>query len=133
MRPFTYTQIDEVDKAETAIGPNRVPPPMAATQFLAGGTTILDLMKLDMMHPSTLLDVNGLQRQYGRIEMGMGGLYLGARMRMAQAAEHPGILRAYPVIAQSLRLAASQEIRNMATLGGNVLQRTRCNYFRDTS
>lgn len=127
MRHFTYMRIDEVGKAEAAVGPNRVPPTMAATQFLAGGTTILDLMKLDVMHPSTLLDINGLQRQYRRIETGAGGLYLGALVRMGEAAEHPTILRDYPVIAQSLRLAASQQIRNMATLGGNVLQRTRCN------
>jgi xanthine dehydrogenase YagS FAD-binding subunit len=85
------------------------------------------------MHPSTLLDINGLQSRYGRIEPGMEGLYLGALVRMGHAAEHPTILREYPVIAQSLRLAASQQIRNMATLGGNVLQRTRCNYFRDRS
>lgn len=131
MRPFTYAQIDEVATAAVAVGPDTMPPPMAATQFLAGGTTILDLMKLDVMHPRMLLDINGLERQYGRIEMDAGGLYLGALTRMAQAAEHPAILREYPVIAQSLRLAASQQIRNMATLGGNVLQRTRCNYFRD--
>src|SRR4051812_28037115 len=61
------------------------------------------------------------------------GLYLGALVHMAEAAEHPAILKEYPVIAQSLQQAASQQIRNMATLGGNVLQRTRCNYFRDPS
>jgi len=58
MRPFTYTRIDAVAKAEAVVGPNRVPPTMAATQFLACGTTILDLMKLDVMHPSTLLDIS---------------------------------------------------------------------------
>jgi xanthine dehydrogenase YagS FAD-binding subunit len=133
MRPFTYMRVEEATKAAATVGADRMPPPMATTQFMAGGTTILDLMKLDVMHPATVLDINGLERQYGRIELGARGLHLGALVRMGQAAENPAILRDYPVIAQSLRLAASQQIRNMASLGGNVLQRTRCNYFRDTS
>lgn len=103
------------------------------TQFLAGGTTLLDLMKLDVMRPRHVVDVNDLARDFGRIESGLDGLELGAFARMSEAAEHPDVRRDYPVIAQSLDLAASQQIRNMATLGGNVLQRTRCPYFRDTS
>jgi xanthine dehydrogenase YagS FAD-binding subunit len=102
-------------------------------RFLAGGTTLIDLMKLDVMRPTALIDVNDLERDFGRIESGPDGLHLGAFVRMAQAAGHPDIRRDYPVIAQSLELAASQQIRNMASLGGNVLQRTRCPYFRDTS
>ena len=133
MRPFTYMRVEEAGRAAATVAGDRMPPPMATTQFLAGGTTILDLMKLDVMQPSTLLDINGLERQHGRIEADARGLRLGALVRMGQAAENPAILRDYPVIAQSLRLAASQQIRNMASLGGNVLQRTRCNYFRDTS
>jgi xanthine dehydrogenase YagS FAD-binding subunit len=105
-----------------------------AAQFLAGGTTLIDLMKLDVMRPEHLIDINALESSdFGRIVIGEGGLWMGALVRMASAAEHPQIIREFPAIAQSLRLAASQQLRNMATLGGNVLQRTRCPYFRDVS
>ncbi len=103
-------------------------------QFLAGGTTLLDLMKLEVMQPQTVVDINGLDdTALGRIEATRGGVRLGALVRMADAAENPIIRRDCPMIAQSLKLAASQQIRNMASLGGNVLQRTRCTYFRDVS
>jgi len=109
-------------------------PTASAAQFLAGGTTILDLMKLDVMRPERLVDINPLQDGVlGQIQMAAEGLRLGALARMSEAAEHPVIRRDYPVIAQTLQLAASQQLRNMASLGGNVLQRTRCNYFRDVS
>jgi xanthine dehydrogenase YagS FAD-binding subunit len=102
--------------------------------YLAGGTTLVDLMKLDVMQPGALIDVNALARtQLGHIELGRNGLRLGALVRMAEASDHPEIREHYPVIAQSLQLAASQQIRNMASLGGNVLQRTRCTYFRDVA
>jgi xanthine dehydrogenase YagS FAD-binding subunit len=92
-------------------------------------------MKLDVMRPHRLVDINILEETaLGRIEPSEdGGLRLGALVRMAQAAEHDVILRDYPLIAQSLALAASPQLRNMASLGGNVLQRTRCSYFRDVS
>jgi xanthine dehydrogenase YagS FAD-binding subunit len=73
-----------------------------------------------------------LERRHGQIRFGDDGLHLGALVRMSDAAAHPELRKSYPVIAQSLELAASPQIRNMATLGGNVLQRTRCSYFRDT-
>jgi len=102
--------------------------------YLAGGTTLFDLMKLDVMRPQTVIDINPLGgTAHGRIELGRSGLRLGALARMADAADHPQIREQYPVIAQSLQLAASQQIRNMASLGGNVLQRTRCPYFRDVA
>lgn len=101
--------------------------------FLAGGTTLLDLMKLDVLRPLTVVDVNDLADRYGAIEATAEGLRLGALVRMSAAADHPAVRRDYPVIAQSLQLAASTQLRHMATLGGNVLQRTRCSYFRDTS
>jgi len=104
---------------------------MAATQFLAGGTTILDLMKLDVMQPQRLVDVNRIDADVGRIERPADIFYLGAFATMAAVADHPDVRRDYPVVVQALDLAASAQIRNMATLGGNVLQRTRCNYFRD--
>ena len=127
MRPFTY------QRAEDAASAVRATSRMAATQFLAGGTTLLDLMKLDVMRPEHVVDINGLEQQFGQIEATPRALQLGALVRMSEAAEDPAILRDYPVIAQSLRFAASPQLRNMATLGGNVLQRTRCPYFRVTS
>jgi xanthine dehydrogenase YagS FAD-binding subunit len=93
---------------------------------------LLDLMKLDVMRPETVVDINGLDQRHGEIRIDDKGLHLGALVHMGDAAADAGIRKSFPVIAQSLALAASAQIRNMATLGGNVLQRTRCMYFRDT-
>jgi xanthine dehydrogenase YagS FAD-binding subunit len=102
-------------------------------QYLAGGTNLIDYMKLDVLKPRRVVDINDLERDHGAIEASPQGLRLGALARMSDAADHPAVRRDYPVIAESLRLAASGQIRNMASLGGNVLQRTRCNYYRETS
>jgi len=103
-------------------------------QYLAGGTTIVDLMKLDVMRPEKLVDINALANTpLGQVDVGRDGIRLGALVRMADAAEHSAVRRDYPMIAQSLQLAASQQLRNMAALAGNLLQRTRCPYFRDVS
>lgn len=127
MRPFSYSKAADplaAVKAGTAAG----------TKYLAGGTTLLDLMKLDVERPVALLDITGLDPvRYGRVEATRGGVRIGALARMADVAEDPMLRRDYPVLTQSLWLAASQQLRNMARLGGNVLQRTRCAYFRDTS
>jgi len=104
----------------------------AVTQYLAGGTTLVDLMKLDVLRPRRLVDLNTAQGSR-IIEVADAELRLGAFAKMAAAAKHAGVLAHYPVIAQSLQLAASAQLRNMATLGGNVLQRTRCPYYRDPS
>ncbi|PSC03593.1 FAD-binding molybdopterin dehydrogenase [Alsobacter soli] len=135
MRPFIYTRADDVSAAVQAAAETSgsAPANAAPVQFIAGGTTILDLMKLDTMRPERLVDINGLQSALGSIQATDKGLRLGALVRMSQAAEDPQIQRDYPVIAQSLQLAASAQLRNMASLGGNVLQRTRCQYFRNTS
>src|SRR5437016_352286 len=134
MRPSTYIRVeDHAGALRAAAGPGAEQPALSPAQFLAGGTTIVDLMKLDVMRPSRLIDINALEKEFGAIEPTREGVRLGALVRMSAAAEHPLILRDYPVIAQTLRFAASPQIRNMATLGGNVLQRTRCSYFRDTS
>jgi xanthine dehydrogenase YagS FAD-binding subunit len=135
MRPFAYVRTETPEQALMAASAVDLqkPPPQAEKQFLAGGTNIVDLMKIDVMRPLTLIDINPLQEQLGSIETADHGLRLGSLVRMAQAAEHDVIKREYPVIADSLKLAASQQIRNMASLGGNVLQRTRCPYFRDVS
>jgi len=135
MQPFAFeaaTTAREAIEAATAGGPSeRLKGP---TAFLAGGTTLIDLMKLNVMRPSYVIDINALgASELGRIEASPQGLRLGAMVRMADAADHPEINRSFPAIAQSLKLAASQQVRNMASLGGNVLQRTRCPYFRDVS
>jgi xanthine dehydrogenase YagS FAD-binding subunit len=133
MRPFIFDSAANPHEAiETALARNGGA--NGSTHFLAGGTTLIDLMKLDVMRPERLIDINRLgSSEFGRIAFGEGGLWMGALTRMADAAEHPDIVRHFPAVAQSLQLAASQQIRNMATLGGNVLQRTRCPYFRDVS
>lgn len=134
MRPFLY---ERAENAATAIR-NAAETENRGTQpdvsYLAGGTTLLDLMKLDVMQPQLVVDINPLaDTTHGRIDVSPRGLHLGALVRMADAADHPEIRQQYPVIVQSLQLAASAQIRNMASLGGNVLQRTRCTYFRDIS
>jgi xanthine dehydrogenase YagS FAD-binding subunit len=122
MRPFTY---ETASDAATAV--------MAHGSFLAGGTTLLDLMKLDVLRPDALIDINALSARHGAVTLDQHGLHLGALARMADVAAHPDVRRGYPMVAQSLQQAASGQLRNMASLGGNVLQRTRCNYFRDVS
>jgi len=105
----------------------------AAIQPIAGGTTLLDLMKLDVMRPGVLVDINPLSSAWSTVSLDGGNLKLGALARMSDVAANPDIQRSYPVIADALKLAASPQLRNMATLGGNVLQRSRCTYFRDVS
>ena len=135
MRSFIYERATTPAAAShAAASANLSSASQSRVQYLAGGTTLLDLMKLDVMRPETVVDINALAgTEYGRIDINRNGLRFGALVRMADAAEHPQIQSEYPVIAQSLKLAASQQIRNMASLGGNVLQRTRCTYFRDVS
>ena len=137
MRPIAYARADSAQAAIQAFGAGGASSGKAsvhnASQYLAGGTTLLDLMKLDVMRPSRVTDINPLERTSGQIQFDDQGLRLGAMVRMAAAADHPDVKQNFPVIAQALQLAASAQIRNMASLGGNVLQRTRCNYFRDVS
>jgi xanthine dehydrogenase YagS FAD-binding subunit len=133
MQPFAYQRAAEPRAAVQAgagTGQGQVDAP---TQYLAGGTTLVDLMRLDVLRPTTVVDLNPLRARFNRIEAGPNGLSLGALVTMAAAADHPVVLQDYPMLAQSLQLAASAQLRNMATLGGNVLQRTRCAYFRDVS
>ncbi len=134
MRPFTYAMASD---APAAVRQATVPADAhvrAPIQLMGGGTTLLDLMKLDVMRPDGIVDITGLDTGHsGNIEASPAGLRLGALARMSDAAEDQTVVRDYPVIAQSLGLAASQQLRNMARLGGNALQRTRCNYFRDPS
>src|SRR6266446_897271 len=132
MRPFVFERAGSPAAAVLAAAGQAEGDEEA--QFLAGGTTLIDLMKLDVMRPEMVIDINALERTaLGRIDADASRLRLGALVRMADAADHPVVRRDYPVIAQSLLLAASAQLRNMGSLGGNVLQRTRCTYFRDVS
>lgn len=138
MRPLVYQRADSANSAvdlALALAPSSAAAPTEAPgQFIAGGTTILDLMKLDVMRPQVLVDINPLAGARNQaIEVSANGVRFGALVRMAEAAEHPALRSDYPVIVETLTLAASPQLRNMASLGGNVLQRTRCSYFRDTS
>jgi xanthine dehydrogenase YagS FAD-binding subunit len=131
MRPFSYARPDSLKQAVqlgVATGQGSIDAPV---QYLAGGTTLIDLMKLDVLRPLRLVDLGGLTTGLDAIEVGPTGLHLGALAKMAPVADHPALRRDYPIIAQSLALAASAQLRNMATLGGNVLQKTRCPYYRD--
>lgn len=104
----------------------------APVQFLGGGTQLLDLAKLDVIRPERLVDITRINDPHmGSIEATPQGLRLGALVTMRQAAQHPVVVRDYPVVSESLWKGASQQIRNMGRLGGNMLQRTRCAYFRD--
>jgi xanthine dehydrogenase YagS FAD-binding subunit len=116
MRPFELTAPTTVEAALAAPG-----------TFLAGGTTLVDLMKLNVLTPRHVQDINELPLR--GIDAG-DGLRIGALERMSDIAAHPGV---YPVISRALLLSASQQLRNMASIGGNLLQRTRCTYFRDVA
>ena len=138
MRPFVYERAATSELAsqairagiatDTASRQGRYP-----AEFLAGGTNLLDLMKLDVMQPAKLIDITGLTQAHSAILVSPQALRLGALAKMSAVADHPEIIKNFPVVAQSLTLAASAQLRNMASIGGNVLQRTRCSYFRDTS
>ena len=107
------------------------PPPTGAFRFIAGGTTLVDLMKLGVETPSLLVDINTLPLD--TIEQTSDGcLKIGALVRNSALAQHPTVLRNYAVLSQALLSGASPQLRNMATTGGNLMQRTRCIYFRDT-
>lgn len=136
MRPFSYQRATDPDMAVQALRAAAAannPLTQANAQPLAGGTTLIDLMKLDVMRPAAIVDINPLAQGWSAIDPGADNLRLGALAKMSGVAAHDEIERNYPVIANSLKLAASAQLRNMATLGGNVMQRTRCSYFRDVS
>ena len=135
MRPFAYQRATDAASAAQALAAaaNNTPLTEGTIQPLAGGTTLIDLMKLDVMRPSIVVDINPLSKEWSSVNLDGGNLRLGALARMSDVASIPDIQRSYPLIADALKLAASPQLRNMATLGGNVLQRTRCTYFRDVS
>ena len=101
----------------------------ADAKFIAGGTDLLQLMKDHVERPQRLVDLEGLPLD--TFSMGADGVRIGALVRMSDLADDPTLRRHYPVIAEALLASASPQVRNMATIGGNLLQRTRCGYFRD--
>ncbi|MFN2601440.1 MAG: xanthine dehydrogenase family protein subunit M [Gemmatimonadaceae bacterium] len=108
----------------------------ASAKIIAGGTTLVDLMKLDVERPEHLVDINSLGKDSTLSSVSQlpnGGLRLGALAHMSDVAWDARVRDGYPVVSQSLLLAASGQLRNMATMGGNIMQRTRCWYFRDTA
>lgn len=123
MRPFTYKVPSSIGQATSDFGQN--------SDFVAGGTTLLDLMKLEVMTPSLLVDINRLPMR--GIELASDGLRIGALEKMSDVAQNQEVVANYPVISQALLKSASAQLRNMASMGGNLLQRTRCGYFRDVS
>jgi xanthine dehydrogenase YagS FAD-binding subunit len=125
VRAFAYTApttVAEAIDALVAAGPG--------AKFLAGGTTLYDLMRLEIETPPAVVDVHRLAGFDTIDTTSSSELILGAGARMSDVADHPVIRAGYPALSESLRLAASQQLRNMATIGGNLLQRTRCGYFR---
>lgn len=122
MKPFTYVRPADARAAIAAAG-------AGGASFLAGGTTLVDLMRLEVMTPSAVVDLNPLPMT--AIERSGDGLRIGAMARNSDVATHALVAERYPLLAQALLAGASQQVRNMATVGGNLLQRTRCPYFRD--
>jgi xanthine dehydrogenase YagS FAD-binding subunit len=132
MQTFQYSRPTTVEQAVNAGAKSKTAQQYADVRFVAGGTTLVDLMKLDAERPNQIVDINRLPLE--RIEpTAGGGLVLGALARNSTVAHHPVVQRDYPVLSQALLSGASPQLRNMATTAGNVLQRTRCMYFRDTA
>jgi xanthine dehydrogenase YagS FAD-binding subunit len=125
MQPFNYMRPSTAQEAVKAFANAGV-----GAQFIAGGTGLYDLMKLDIERPRYLIDITTIKK-LDRIETNGNQLRFEALAPMSSVATHPVVAREYPVLAQALTKAASQQLRNMATVGGNLLQRTRCLYFRN--
>jgi xanthine dehydrogenase YagS FAD-binding subunit len=100
-----------------------------AAKYIAGGTNLVDLMKCDVEHPAHVVDINALP--LAKIELVQGGIRIGALARMSDVAVDPIVKQNFPAISQALLLSASPQIRNAASIGGNLMQRTRCPYFRE--
>jgi xanthine dehydrogenase YagS FAD-binding subunit len=125
VNPFRYAQARDLASAMTTV---RADP---RARYVAGGTNVIDLMKEYVERPSVLVDINALPM--AAIEPHADGVRIGALARMSDVADHPAIARGFPVVAQALLASASPQLRNMASIGGNVMQRTRCAYFRDVA
>jgi xanthine dehydrogenase YagS FAD-binding subunit len=122
VRPFTYTRAESVTEAINSGAASEA-------KYLGGGTNLVDLMRETVEHPATLVDVVGLSNTIE--ERGDGSLLIGAATRNTTVAEHGTVRERYPMLALAILSGASGQIRNMATVGGNLMQRTRCTYFYD--
>ncbi len=132
MEMFTYTKPTEVPEAITASAAANTAQQGADIRFLAGGTTLFDLMKLNVERPTQIIDIKRLPLD--KIEkLADGRIKIGALVRNADLAHHPIIVASYPVLSKALLAGASAQLRNMATTAGNLLQRTRCMYFRNVA
>ncbi|SDH43168.1 xanthine dehydrogenase YagS FAD-binding subunit [Paraburkholderia steynii] len=132
MELFQLSRANDMRDAIVAGAASQTAQQGAQVRFLAGGTTLLDLMKLDVEKPARVVDISRLPLD--RVEIADdGGVRIGALVRNADLALHPLIHEPYAVLSQALLAGASAQLRNMATTGGNLLQRTRCVYFRDTA
>src|SRR5579871_113749 len=125
MESFTYVRAEERAAAIKQVSGD------ARARFLAGGTNLVDFMKLNVETPNRLVDINSLPLE--NIEVTDAGVRIGALVRNSDLAYHEAIRQRYPVLSEALLSGATPQIRNMATVGGNLLQRTRCPYFRDTA
>ena len=123
LRPFKYVRMSNTTTAARAVA--------ASAKFLAGGTNTLDLMKEDVERPTELVDLNRLRLK--DIKAARGGVSIGALATNTETANHTLIRSNYPLLSQAIVAGASAQLRNMATNGGNLLQRTRCQYFYDTA
>jgi xanthine dehydrogenase YagS FAD-binding subunit len=132
MEPFQYTRARTVQEAIGIAAQSTTAQQGAPVRFVAGGTTLVDLMKLDVERPTRVIDINHLA--LNKIERtSEGGLRIGALVRNAALAHDPTVVRDYRVLSEALLSGASAQLRNVATTSGNLLQRTRCMYFRNTA
>src|SRR6267154_5665368 len=132
MKTFEFIRPADAATAVATAAQTKTAQQGADVRFVAGGTTLVDLMKLNVETPARVLDINRLPLD--KIEATPeGGLKIGATVRNSDLANHATVLRDYPVLSQALLNGASAQLRNMATTAGNLLQRTRCMYFRDTA
>lgn len=125
MKQFQYIKAPNQKAAISLLSKN------ASAQFIAGGTNLIDLMKRGITFPDTIIDINSLPLK--TIEAYTGGTRIGALALNSQVSENKLIIQKHPLLAQALNAGASAQLRNMATVGGNMLQRTRCPYFYDTA
>ena len=126
MHNFSYARARDLDGALRLVA-------QQGAQFIAGGTNLLDLMKGGVASPDRLIDITQITALAQMHELPTGGVRLGALMRNSDAAQQPSIRERFPLLSQALLSGASPQLRNMATVGGNILQRTRCSYFYDTA
>jgi xanthine dehydrogenase YagS FAD-binding subunit len=132
MKTFEFTRPADIGAATATASQSKTAQQGADVRFIGGGTTLVDLMKLNVETPARVLDINRLPLD--KIDSTPdGGLKIGATVRNSDLANHPTVRRDYPVLSQAILHGASAQLRNMATTAGNLLQRTRCMYFRDTA